>query len=107
MLGALGYVVPAALVLAGVLILARDWRPPMRPLRTGTLCLTAALTLMLAAGDARDRPGADAQPRSSGIPAAFEARGGIVGQARVLGRLAPVLDAPAPTSSRCSGRSPA
>ena len=31
--GALGYAVPAALLLAGGLILARDLRPPARPMR--------------------------------------------------------------------------
>ncbi|MGH2909131.1 MAG: hypothetical protein ACRDK8_07535, partial [Solirubrobacteraceae bacterium] len=43
--GALGYVVPAALVAGGALILLRELRPPARPLRTGTICLTVALTL--------------------------------------------------------------
>ncbi len=39
LLGALGYVVPAALLIAGALVLARELRPPVRPLRTGLLCL--------------------------------------------------------------------
>jgi len=49
-LGALGYAVPAALLVGGGLILARELRPPGRPMRTGSLCLTAAITLALAAG---------------------------------------------------------
>jgi S-DNA-T family DNA segregation ATPase FtsK/SpoIIIE len=78
--GALGYAVPVALVLAGALILARDWRPPTRPLRTGALCLAAALTLMLAAGTLGIGPGAAARSELW-RPASFEARGGIAGEA--------------------------
>ena len=48
--GVLGYVVPAALVVCGALVLARELRPPGRPLRTGAIFLTAAITLALAAG---------------------------------------------------------
>ncbi len=80
LLGVLGYAIPAALVLAGVLVLARDWRPPVRPLRTGTICLTAALTLMLAAGALGIGPGV-AAPSQLWNAAAMEARGGILGQA--------------------------
>jgi S-DNA-T family DNA segregation ATPase FtsK/SpoIIIE len=78
-LGAVGYAVPAALLLAGALTLAREWRPPVRPLRTGALCLAAAATLALAAGTVGIGPG----PVPAGEfwhPAAFETRGGIVGQ---------------------------
>ncbi|MGO9898911.1 MAG: DNA translocase FtsK 4TM domain-containing protein [Solirubrobacteraceae bacterium] len=78
--GVLGYVVPLALVLTGVLILAREWRPPMRPLRTGAHCLTAALTLMLAAGTLGIGPGVASRP-DFWHPASLQARGGIVGQA--------------------------
>src|SRR5579875_3701378 len=75
--GALGYVVPAALVAAGALILLRELRPPTRPLRTGTICLTVALTLGLAAGTFGIGPGAapagelwrgGAPPRRGGVP---------------------------------------
>src|SRR5438105_2846423 len=38
--GALGYAVPTALVALGGLVLARELRPPTRPLRTGVVCLT-------------------------------------------------------------------
>ncbi len=79
-LGALGYVVPAALVLAGVLILAREWRPPTRPLRAGALSLSAATALMLAAGTLGIGPGST--PASEiWRPAVFELRGGILGTA--------------------------
>jgi len=79
-LGALGYAVPIALVLAGVLTLMREWRPPTRPLRTGLACLVAAITLMLAAGTLGIGPGA-ASAASFWHPAVFEQRGGVVGQA--------------------------
>jgi S-DNA-T family DNA segregation ATPase FtsK/SpoIIIE len=79
-LGALGYAFPAALLLGGGLILARELRPPARPIRTGTLCLTAAITLALAAG--LIGPGA-AHGYEFWRPHVFEARGGIVGQAEL------------------------
>src|SRR6202011_6111316 len=56
--GVLGYAVPAALVAGGALILARELRPPGRPMRAGILCLTAALSLALAAGTLGLGPGA-------------------------------------------------
>jgi DNA segregation ATPase FtsK/SpoIIIE, S-DNA-T family len=77
--GALGYALPVALISAGALILARELRPPARPLRTGVLCLTAALTLMLAAGTLGLGPGAAHGP-AFWRAATIEARGGIVGQ---------------------------
>jgi DNA segregation ATPase FtsK/SpoIIIE, S-DNA-T family len=80
LLGALGYAVPAALVLSGVLLLMRELRPPARPLRTGTVCLTAALTLILASGLLGVGPGA-LHGHSYWHAAAFRSRGGILGQA--------------------------
>ncbi len=80
--GALGYAVPAALMIAGGLILMRELRPPTRPLRAGLLCLTAALTLALAAGTLGLGPGA-APARDFWHASAFEARGGVVGQAEL------------------------
>jgi S-DNA-T family DNA segregation ATPase FtsK/SpoIIIE len=77
--GALGYAVPVALVIGGILILVRELRPPTRPLRAGVGCLVAALTLMLAAGTLGLGPGAT----PAGLfwhAAAFERRGGVVGQ---------------------------
>jgi S-DNA-T family DNA segregation ATPase FtsK/SpoIIIE len=78
LLGALGYLVPATLVLAGALILLREMRPPARPLRTGTICLTIALTLGLAAGTFGIGPGA-APAGALWHATAMEQRGGIVG----------------------------
>ena len=46
--GSLGYAVPIALIALGGLVQARELRPPTRPLRTGLVCLTIALTLVLA-----------------------------------------------------------
>jgi S-DNA-T family DNA segregation ATPase FtsK/SpoIIIE len=80
--GALGYAVPAALVAAGGLILIRELRPPGRPLRTGTMCLVAALTLALAAGTLGLSPG-PVSARLFWHPAAFESRGGVIGQAEL------------------------
>jgi S-DNA-T family DNA segregation ATPase FtsK/SpoIIIE len=80
--GALGYAIPAALVAGGALILFRELRPPGRPMRTGLLCLTAALTLALAAGTLGIGPG---RTPSSVFwhPAAFKTRGGVIGQAEL------------------------
>jgi DNA segregation ATPase FtsK/SpoIIIE, S-DNA-T family len=78
-LGALGYAVPVGLVIAGGLILMRELRPPTRPLRTGVICLAAALTLALAAGTLGIGPG-PVPTAEFWHPAAFESRGGIVGQ---------------------------
>jgi S-DNA-T family DNA segregation ATPase FtsK/SpoIIIE len=80
--GALGYAVPTALVALGGLVLARELRPPTRPLRTGFVCLTIALTLVLAAGTLGIGPGAT-PAHAFWRPHAFEARGGIVGQAEL------------------------
>ncbi|HJS93696.1 MAG TPA: hypothetical protein VJ741_05490, partial [Solirubrobacteraceae bacterium] len=81
-LGALGYVVPAALVVAGALLLARELSPPVRPLRTGAVCLTASVTLALAAGTLGVGPGA-ASAAQFWRASAFEDRGGVVGQAEL------------------------
>jgi S-DNA-T family DNA segregation ATPase FtsK/SpoIIIE len=81
-LGDLGYAVPAVLVVAGALILIRELRPPARPLRTGGACLTAALTLALAAGTLGLGPGA-ASAQQFWSAAALERRGGILGQAEL------------------------
>jgi S-DNA-T family DNA segregation ATPase FtsK/SpoIIIE len=80
--GALGYAVPAGLIAGGGVILARDLRPPTRPMRTGILCLIGSLTLALAAGTLGLGPGAAAQ-RDFWHAASFETRGGILGQAEL------------------------
>jgi DNA segregation ATPase FtsK/SpoIIIE, S-DNA-T family len=81
-LGALGYVVPAALVASGALLLARELRPPVRPLRTGVVCLTASITLALAAGTLGVGPGA-APAGEFWRASVFEDRGGVLGQAEL------------------------
>jgi S-DNA-T family DNA segregation ATPase FtsK/SpoIIIE len=77
LIGAIGYAVPAALVVSGAMLLLRELRPPTRPMRTGVCCLVAALTLALAAGTLGLGPGA----ARAGYwhPAVFEARGGLIG----------------------------
>jgi S-DNA-T family DNA segregation ATPase FtsK/SpoIIIE len=80
--GALGYSIPVVLVAGGGLILIRELRPPARPLRTGLLCLVAALTLALAAGTLGIGPG-EVPAREYWHAHAFETRGGVVGQAEL------------------------
>jgi DNA segregation ATPase FtsK/SpoIIIE, S-DNA-T family len=80
--GALGYAVPAGLVAGGGLILARELRPPARPLRTGVICLVAAITLALAAGTLGIGPG-QVPADHFWHPPAFETRGGVIGQAEL------------------------
>jgi S-DNA-T family DNA segregation ATPase FtsK/SpoIIIE len=80
--GLLGYGVPAAVVAAGALIVLRELRPPARPLRTGTLCLLGSASLALAAGTLGVGPGAASTPMFW-HSAAFEARGGIVGESEL------------------------
>jgi len=82
LLGALGYAVPPALVLGGALLLARELRPPGRPIRAGVLCLTAAATLALAAGTLGIGPGA-LPAREFWHAAVFQRRGGVIGQAEL------------------------
>jgi S-DNA-T family DNA segregation ATPase FtsK/SpoIIIE len=82
LLGALGYVVPAAFVVAGGLVLAREARPPGRPLRTGAVCLTASTTLALAAGTLGVGPG-QLHGTEFWRATAFEDRGGVLGQAEL------------------------
>ncbi len=80
-LGALGYAIPVALAVAGGLVLAREIRPPGRPIRAGVACLIAGLTLALAAGTLGIGPGA--VPHGFWRAAAMERRGGILGQAEL------------------------
>jgi S-DNA-T family DNA segregation ATPase FtsK/SpoIIIE len=81
-LGSVGYAVPAALVAAGALVLIRELRPPARPMRTGVVCLTVAVTLALAAGTLGLGPGRT-PPREFWHASAFESRGGVVGQSEL------------------------
>jgi S-DNA-T family DNA segregation ATPase FtsK/SpoIIIE len=81
-LGVVGYAVPTALVVAGALLLTRELRPPAQPVRTGSLCLIASLTLALAAGTLGLGPGA---AHGSGFwrASVLEARGGLLGEAEL------------------------
>jgi S-DNA-T family DNA segregation ATPase FtsK/SpoIIIE len=81
-LGQLGYAVPVGLIACGGLVLARELRPPTRPLRAGTFCLLCALTLALAGGTLGLGPGR-ASAAAFWRAGAFERRGGIVGQAEL------------------------
>src|SRR5215217_6821872 len=55
--GGAGYLAPIALFAAGAAIVVRPMLPAVHPLKTGALCLTAALTLGLAAGSLGLGPG--------------------------------------------------
>jgi S-DNA-T family DNA segregation ATPase FtsK/SpoIIIE len=80
--GALGYALPAALVITGALLLARELRPPGRPLRAGSACLVASLTLVLATGLLGVGPG-QLHGQAFWRVSAFQRRGGILGQAEL------------------------
>ncbi len=78
LLGRLAYAVPVLLVGGGIALVAREAIPAPRPLRTGALCLAAAVLLALAGGTLGLGPGA---PPDHEIwsRAAFEARSGALG----------------------------
>jgi S-DNA-T family DNA segregation ATPase FtsK/SpoIIIE len=79
LLGVLAYVVPAALVAAGALIALRPVLPARRPLRTGVLCVAAAVALALAAGTLGLGPH-DPVRVSAFDPDVFRVRSGAVGE---------------------------
>jgi DNA segregation ATPase FtsK/SpoIIIE, S-DNA-T family len=74
---------PVALVVSGGALLLAQMMPARRPLRTGGLCLFAAVTLALAAGTLGVSSGTPAHgPSSEQWRSAFlQAHGGIMGQA--------------------------
>ena len=77
--GEVAYAVPLVLAVVGALVVLRPVLPAVRPLRTGALCLFAAVTLALAAGTLGlgpdgERPGFWNEPW-------MEEHGGIVGEA--------------------------
>jgi S-DNA-T family DNA segregation ATPase FtsK/SpoIIIE len=77
--GGAGYVAPVALFAAGAAIVIRPILPAVHPLKTGALCLGAALTLGLAAGSLGLGPG-DA-PRDGFFDAGYlREHGGLVGE---------------------------
>jgi DNA segregation ATPase FtsK/SpoIIIE, S-DNA-T family len=79
MFGGVGYVAPVLLFAAGALIVIRPMLPAVHPFKTGTLCLTAALMLGLAAGSLGLGPGDT--PRDGFLDAHYlEHHGGLVGE---------------------------
>jgi DNA segregation ATPase FtsK/SpoIIIE, S-DNA-T family len=77
--GGLGYVAPIALFVAGALLVVRPMLPATHPLKTGALCLAAALMLGLAAGTLGLGPGDT--PRDGFLdPDYLEHHGGLVGE---------------------------
>jgi DNA segregation ATPase FtsK/SpoIIIE, S-DNA-T family len=77
--GGAGYLAPVALFAAGAAIVVRPMLPALHPLKTGALCLAAALTLGLAAGSLGLGPGDTA--RDGFFDAAYlREHGGLVGE---------------------------
>src|SRR5918998_3441955 len=78
--GGAGYVAPLALFTAGALIVIRPMLPATHPLKTGAVCLTAAITLGMAAGSLG--LGAGDTPRDGFLDADYLRRhGGLTGEA--------------------------
>ncbi len=80
LIGALGYAIPACLVVGGALVLVRELRPPGRSIRTALACLVVGTVLVLAAGTLGIGPGA-LHGSNFWKAALIERRGGILGQA--------------------------
>ncbi|HEV7459376.1 MAG TPA: DNA translocase FtsK 4TM domain-containing protein [Solirubrobacteraceae bacterium] len=79
LVGVTAYVVPAALVAGGAIVVLRPFLPNSRPFASGAVCLFAALTLALAAGTFGLGPGgAHADDWSRAF---IQPRGGVVGEA--------------------------
>jgi DNA segregation ATPase FtsK/SpoIIIE, S-DNA-T family len=79
--GGAGYLAPVALFAAGAAIVVRPMLPAVHPLKTGALCLAAALTLGLAAGSLGLGPGDT--PRDGFFDAEYlRHHGGLVGEAQ-------------------------
>ncbi|HEX3519549.1 MAG TPA: DNA translocase FtsK [Solirubrobacteraceae bacterium] len=79
-LGRARVLAPVALVIGGGLLLLRPVLPAVRPLRTGSICLFASITLALAAGalGLSSSPGRDIHPWLSSH---LQSHGGVIGQA--------------------------
>ena len=60
LIGAVHYLVPAALMAAGAILVLRPVLPAVRPFKTGAICLFTGLTLALAAGTLGLGPGGTA-----------------------------------------------
>src|SRR5215218_11484260 len=77
LIGAVHYIVPAALMAAGAILVLRPVLPAVRPFKAGAVCLFTALTLGLAAGTLGLGPGGGAPAWE---PAWVKPRGGVVGE---------------------------
>src|SRR3954463_11270738 len=77
LIGAVHYLVPAALMAAGAILVLRPVLPAIRPFKAGAVCLFAALTLGLAAGTLGLGPGGGAPAWDA---AWVKPRGGVVGE---------------------------
>ena len=77
LLGAGHYVVPAALMAAGAILVLRSVLPAVRPFKAGAVCLFTAVSLGLAAGTLGIGPGGAAL---SWEPEWVKPRGGFVGE---------------------------
>jgi S-DNA-T family DNA segregation ATPase FtsK/SpoIIIE len=80
MLGRARVLTPVALVVGGGALLLRPVLPALRPLRTGAVCVFAAVTLALAAGMLGLSSGSPPQQRAWSS-AHLQSHGGIAGQA--------------------------
>jgi len=79
LLGGVAYAAPVALFGIGALLVVRPMLPSLHPLRAGALCLTAGLTLGLAAGSLGVGPGD--VPRDGFLdPHYLEHHGGLTGE---------------------------
>src|SRR5215203_6685133 len=77
--GGAGYLAPIALFAAGAAIVIRPMLPAVHPLKTGAVCLCAALTLGQAAGSLGLGPG-DAPRDGFFDPGYLRDHGGLVGE---------------------------
>ncbi len=71
---------PVALVIGGGVLLLRPVLPALRPLRTGSICLFAAVTLALAAGTLGLSSG-PADASQAWVSSHLQSHGGVLGQA--------------------------
>jgi S-DNA-T family DNA segregation ATPase FtsK/SpoIIIE len=77
LIGAVHYIVPAALMAAGAILVLRPVLPAVRPFKAGAVCLFAALCLGLAAGTLGLGPGGGGV---AWVPEWVKPRGGVVGE---------------------------
>ena len=83
LVGVTAYVVPAALVAGGAIVVLRPFLPTAAPFASGALCLFAALTLALAAGTAGLGPGGPrgrVEPRLHPTARRGRRRGALLGR---------------------------